>query len=183
MVKTKVVSEAIKKTSKSLGTGGKVGGSAVLAEKATDILDNPYLNAAEGAVIGGYAGSLAGPVGAAAGALVGGTIGWILADENTIFPVDMVCIPAYQSYMIQGQPAFTVYARAGETIVPTGGNVRDVQEAVAMQQAPAKKPMKRSGWHKYIKQKKNQIYHKSGSMKGRLNLKRMAKEYRKSRRR
>lgn len=180
-MKSKAVSAAIKKTSKSLGTGGKVGGSAVLAEKATDILDNPYLNAAEGAVLGGAAGSVAGPIGTIGGALVGGTIGWILADENTIFPVDMVCIPAYQAYMIQGDPAFTVYARAGETIVPTGGNVRDVQEAVAMQ-TPAKKPMKRSGWHKYMKQRKNQIYHKSGSMKGRLNLKRMAKEYRKKRR-
>lgn len=188
MPKARVTKEALKqvsKVSKNLGTGGKVGGGAVLAEKAIDVVDNPYLSAAEGAVIGGYAGSLAGPVGAAAGALVGGTIGWMLADENTIFPVDMVCIPAYQAYMIQGQPAFTIYARAGETIIPTGGNVRDVNEAIIADAVVTKpkRPMKESGWHKYMKQKRNQIKYKSGKMKGRLNLKAMSKAYKKKGRR
>lgn len=184
MPKAKVTKEALKQVTRNLGTGGKIGGGAVLAEKATDFLDNPVLNAAEGAVIGGYAGSLAGPFGAAAGAVVGGTIGWMLADNGTIFPVDMICIPAYQAYMVQGEPAFTIYARAGEMIIPTGGNVQDVQQVVEPQAyAPTKKPMKQSGWHKYMKQKKNQIKYKSGSMKGRLNLKAMAKAYKKKGRR
>jgi len=53
-----------------------------------------------------------------------------LADERIVLPLDMVCIPAYQAYMIQGTPALQIYVRAGETIIPTGGNVRDVQEAL-----------------------------------------------------
>jgi hypothetical protein len=156
--------------------GAKIGGGAVVAEKAIDVLDSKALSAAEGAVIGGTAGSFAGPVGAATGAIIGGGLGWILADESTIFPVDMVCIPAYQSYMIQGQPAFTVYARAGETIIPTGGNVRDVQEAVPMVTTSRKKRVKLSKWNRYVKNKKNHIRFKSGKNKGKLNLKAMAKK-------
>jgi hypothetical protein len=156
--------------------GAKIGGGAVVAEKAIDVLDSKALSAAEGAVIGGTAGSFAGPVGAATGAIIGGGLGWILADESTIFPVDMVCIPAYQAFMIQGQPAFTVYARAGETIIPTGGNVRDVQEAVPMVTTSRKKRVKLSKWNRYVKNKKNHIRFKSGKNKGKLNLKAMAKK-------
>jgi hypothetical protein len=54
-----------------------------------------------------------------------------LADERIVLPLDMVCIPAYQAYMIQGSPSMQIYVRAGETIIPTGGNVRDVEEALS----------------------------------------------------
>jgi len=53
-----------------------------------------------------------------------------LADQRIVLPLDMVCIPAYQAYMIQGEPSLQIYVRAGETIIPTGGNVRDVAEAL-----------------------------------------------------
>lgn len=53
-----------------------------------------------------------------------------LADATIVLPLDMVAIPAYQAYMIDGSPSMQIYIRAGETIVPTGGNVRDVQEAL-----------------------------------------------------
>lgn len=53
-----------------------------------------------------------------------------LADERIVLPLDMVCIPAYQAFMIQGSPSLTIYVRAGETIIPTGGNVQDVQQAL-----------------------------------------------------
>jgi hypothetical protein len=53
-----------------------------------------------------------------------------LADERIVLPLDMVCIPAYQAYMINGTPSLQIYVRAGETIIPTGGNVKDVQEAM-----------------------------------------------------
>ena len=88
----------------------------------------------------------------------------------------MVCIPAYQAYLIQGQPAFTIYARAGETIVPTGGNVQDVQEVVEPQARISKRPVKLSKWNRYVKNKKNHIRYKSGANKGKLNLKAMAKK-------
>ncbi|AXH78928.1 MAG: hypothetical protein [Circular genetic element sp.] len=42
----------------------------------------------------------------------------------------MIAIPAYQAYMLQGTPSFQIFIRGGETLVPTGGNVSDVQEAI-----------------------------------------------------
>lgn len=173
MPKGKVAASGLKKATQ----GVKIGAGAAVAEKAIDVLDSKALSAAEGAFIGGAAGSALGPLGTAGGALGGGAIGWFLADNNTVFPVDMVCIPAYQAYLIQGQPAFTIYARAGETIVPTGGNVQDVQQVVEpMSRAAAAKPRRLSKWNRYVKQKKNHIRYKSGANKGKLNLKAMAKK-------
>lgn len=174
MPKAKVAKSALKKATQ----GVKIGAGAAVAEKAIDVLDSKALSAAEGAFIGGAAGSALGPLGTAGGALGGGAIGWFLADNNTVFPVDMVCIPAYQAYLIQGQPAFTIYARAGETIVPTGGNVQDVTSAQMpiLNEASLKKPRKLSKWNRYVKNKKNHIRHKSGPNKGKLNLKAMAKK-------
>lgn len=172
MPKGKVAGEALKTVTKGL----KIGGTAAVAEKAIDVLDSKALSAAEGAFIGGAAGSALGPLGTAGGAIGGGAIGWFLADGTTVFPVDMVCIPAYQAYLIQGQPAFTIYARAGETIVPTGGNVQDVQEVVQPMEVRSTKPRKLSKWNRYVKNKKNHIRHKSGPNKGKLNLKAMAKK-------
>jgi hypothetical protein len=71
--------------------------------------------------------AIAGPV----GAVVGGVTGLIVGDENMVFPVDMIAIPAYQAYLLQGSPAFTVYIKAGETLMATGGNVDDVQLGIA----------------------------------------------------
>jgi hypothetical protein len=76
--------------------------------------------------LGGLGAGLGGPLGGALGA----GIGLIIGDGETVFPLDMVAIPAYQAYMISGSPSLQVYIRAGETLMPTGGNVRDVQEAM-----------------------------------------------------
>jgi len=129
-------------------------------------------------------GAIAGPIGAGAGAVTG----LIIGDETTVFPIDMVAIPAFQAYLIDGSrggPEFTVYIKAGETLVPTGGNVADMSEnmdieaAAEMSEAPKKR--KRSKWNIYTSKKKNQIRFKSGKNKGLLNLKAMAKAYRKGR--
>jgi hypothetical protein len=77
--------------------------------------------------LGGLGAGLGGPIGGALGA----GIGLIIGDGETVFPLDMVAIPAYQAYMIQGSPSLQIYIRAGETLMPTGGNVRDVQEALS----------------------------------------------------
>jgi len=74
--------------------------------------------------LGTLGGSIGGPVGAGLGALTG----LIIGDRNIVFPLDMVCIPAFQAYMIEGTPALQIYVRAGETVVPTGGNVEDVTQ-------------------------------------------------------
>jgi hypothetical protein len=78
--------------------------------------------------LGGAIGSIFSPVGGAIGASVGGLTGLIIGDKTTVFPIDMVAIPAYQAYLINGTPALTVYIKAGETLVPTGGNVADMTE-------------------------------------------------------
>jgi len=128
-------------------------------------------------------GAIAGPIGAGAGAVTG----LIIGDDTTVFPIDMVAIPAFQAYLIDGSrggPEFTIYIKAGETLVPTGGNVLDMEQnmdieaAAEMSEAPKKR--KRSKWNIYTSKKKNQIRFKSGKNKGLLNLKAMGKAYRKA---
>lgn len=139
-----------------------------------------------GAGVGAAIGTAVAPgIGTAIGAGIGGLAGLIFGDENTVLPVDMIAIPAFEAYLIQGEPSFRLYIRAGETIVPTGGNVDDVQlgiaENVTALKTERKKPMQKSAWHKYIGNKKNQIRYKSGSKKGLLNMKAMSREYKKKR--
>jgi len=82
--------------------------------------------------LGGLGAGLGGPLGGALGA----GIGLIIGDGETVFPLDMVAIPAYQAYMISGSPSLQVYIRAGETLMPTGGNVEDVQEVLQSMDSP-----------------------------------------------
>jgi len=134
--------------------------------------------------LGALGGSIAGPIGAGVGAVTG----LIIGDDTTVFPIDMVAIPAYQAYMVSSQPAFTVYIKAGETLVPTGGNVKDMEENpiaealsdVVLEKDVMKRNRKRSKWNVYTSKKKNQIRFKSGKKKGLLNLKAMGKAYRKA---
>jgi len=134
--------------------------------------------------LGSLGGAIAGPIGGTIGALTGLLIG----DSKTVFPIDMIAIPAFEYAAIRGgqdaSPSYMVYIKAGETLVPTGGNVADMSEnmdinATSQTQAP-KKRTRKTTWHKYMKNKKNQIRFKSGKMKGRLNLKSMARAYKKS---
>jgi len=91
--------------------------------------------------LGGLGAGLGGPIGGA----IGAGIGLYIGDRETVFPLDMVAIPAYQAYMINGTPSLQVYIRAGETLMPTGGNVEDVQQAMetmAVEDTP--KPRKKT---------------------------------------
>ena len=76
--------------------------------------------------------SIAGPIGAGVGAITG----LIIGDDKTVFPIDMIAIPAYQYNLVQGTPSFSVYIKAGETLVPTGGNVLDMQENMNIEGVP-----------------------------------------------
>lgn len=155
-----------------------------MGRSKTEAAESKLKTATGLAGLGGGIGSVFGPVGGAIGAGVGGTTGLIIGDDTTVFPIDMVAIPAYQAYLLQGNPALTVYIKAGETLVPTGGNVLDMSEnmdieaAAEMSEAPKKR--KRSKWNVYTSKKKNQIRFKSGKNKGLLNLKAMGKAYRKA---
>ncbi len=93
-------------------------------------------------------------LGTAIGGAIGATTGLIIGDGQTIFPLDMVAIPAYQAYMINGAPSLQVYIRAGETLMPTGGNVEDVQqvvESMAVQETPRPRKKTTAYQRKYKK--------------------------------
>lgn len=68
-----------------------------------------------------------------------------LADQETVVPYDMIAIPAHEYFRLSSDPTFQIYIRGGETIMPTGGNVEDVQEVVdsmAVEEAPVRKKRK-----------------------------------------
>ena len=58
--------------------------------------------------LGGLGAGLGGPLGGALGA----GIGLIIGDGETVFPLDMVAIPAYQAYMINGKTITNPYSRS-----------------------------------------------------------------------
>jgi len=74
-----------------------------------------------------------------------------LADEVTIVPYPMIAIPAHEMYRLSSDPSFTIYIRGGETIMPTGGNVKDVQEVVAESVSVTPEPKKRRKSNKRAK--------------------------------
>jgi len=58
-----------------------------------------------------------------------------LADDFITIPIPMIAIPAHESHLLNGSPSMQIYIRAGETIVPTGGNVQDFEQGVAESEA------------------------------------------------
>lgn len=140
-------------------------------------------NAARGAMVGAKVGSLVPLGGTAVGATLGAISGFILGDQETVFPIDMIAIPAYQAYMLNGTPSFTIYIKEGEVltqVMPT--DAMEAVEAVDLQRDTSKAKPKRklSKWNKYCAKKSNQIRYKSGKKKGLLNLKAMGVQYRKT---
>ena len=108
----------------------------------TETAESKVTSASALAGLGGAIGSVFSPAGGAIGAGVGGVTGLIIGDNTTVFPIDMIAIPAYQAHLMQGNPQFTVYIKAGETLVPTGGNVLDMSENMDIE-AAAETPTKR----------------------------------------
>lgn len=77
-----------------------------------------------------------------------------LADEHTVVPYDMIAIPAHEYFRLSSNPTFQIYIRGGETIMPTGGNVEDVQEVVetmAVEDTPVRKKRKTAYQRAYQK--------------------------------
>ena len=108
----------------------------------TEAAESKVTSASALAGLGGAIGSVFSPVGGAIGAGLGGVTGLIIGDNTTVFPIDMIAIPAYQAHLMQGNAQFTVYIKAGETLVPTGGNVLDMSENMDIE-AAAEAPTKR----------------------------------------
>lgn len=85
--------------------------------------------------------TIAGPYGAAAGAITG----LIVGDQTTVFPMDMVCIPAFQAYMIQGTPSLIIYIKEGEVLTqvqPTDAMEAEAELQVAPVPSKKRKPTK-----------------------------------------
>lgn len=105
-----------------------------------------------GATVGGLVG---GPTGAAVGAGIGGVAGLIYGDEPLVFSEPMIIIPARQDYLLSGTPDVKIYAHAGETLMPTGGNVDDTMEGIieseAIMEAPRKKRRKLNAYQRFNK--------------------------------
>lgn len=74
----------------------------------------------------------------------GVVVGLIIGDKETVFPIDMVAIPAFQAHMITGTPSMQVYIKAGETLVPTGGNVADMKENMSVETVSEPKTTKKT---------------------------------------
>ena len=179
MVKGKIGKEALKKFSQTkFARGAGIAGGAKVAEEA---IDNPYAQAAIGAAEGAALGAPLGPWGIAGGAVAGGLLGFVLADGERIVPVDMIAIPAYQySAMLQGrEPTFQLFIKEGECIKPIiTPDAQLAGQAVLAQEVMEVKPKRKaSAWNKYVKNKKNHIKFKNGK----LNLKKMAVQFRKGR--
>ena len=124
MVKGKIIRKASDKVVTPALKGAKLGAGAAAVEQVVDVIDNPYLSAAQGAAIGGAAGAALGPVGIATGAIAGGLVGFVLNDTVRIMPTDMIAIPAYQySAMLEGrEPTFQIMIKEGEMgqpVLPT----------------------------------------------------------------
>ena len=183
MVKGKLGKEALEKFSKTKFARGAgiVGGTRA----AEEVVSNPYAQAAIGAVEGAALGSALGPLGAAGGAVAGGLLGFVLADGERIVPIDMIAIPAYQySLMLQGkEPTFQLYIKEGEVIMPVIPTDMQIAGAAVLSETgkspgpSSPKKRKLSAWNRYVKNKKNQIKFKNGK----LNLKKMAVQFRKGR--
>jgi len=144
-----------------------------LGRSKTEAADSKVKTASALAGLGGAIGSVFSPVGGAIGAGIGGIGGLIIGDNKTVFPIDMVCIPAYQAYLIERTPAMTIYIKAGETLVPTGGNVQDMKENMSVEAvSQAQKDFKKrkaspynKRYQKFFKKIKGDYKKKDGSWK------------------
>tara|TARA_Y100000592_G_scaffold36029_1_gene57155 strand:+ start:188 stop:559 length:372 start_codon:yes stop_codon:yes gene_type:complete len=107
----------------------------------------------------------------------GVVVGLIIGDKEYQFPIDMVAIPAFQAHLLSGTPSMQVYIKAGETLMPTGGNVADMTQNMDIDAPPMadkpKKRKKRSKWNRYVSNKKNHIKKKDGK----LDFKKMSKKF------
>jgi hypothetical protein len=106
-------------------------GEDLKGDNALGRMEDRVSSARRGAAVGVRIGGHAGPVGATLGGTLGAISGFILGDQETIFPIDMIAIPAYQAFMIQGTPAFQIYIKEGEVltqVIPT--DAMEATEAV-----------------------------------------------------
>ena len=114
------------------------------------------------AIAGAIVGSPFGPVGSVVGGITGGVAGLIIGDQTTVFPMDMIAIPAFQAYLIQGTPSFQIFIKEGEVL--TQVIQTDAQQAeTSLEQVAPKKRRKPNAWIKFSKSFKYRARRKNES--------------------
>lgn len=124
-------------------------GDDLKGPNAEERISERVANAKRFAKVGGKVGSVVPLGGTAVGTALGAIGGFILGDQETVFPIDMIAIPAYQAFMIQGSPAFQIYIKEGEVltqVIPTDAmqSAEIVEGKITL--APKKK-RKKSKYH------------------------------------
>ena len=114
-------------------------------------------------------GSALGPVGTIGGALTGLLIG----DETTVFPMDMIAIPAYQAYLLNSAPAFTIFIKEGEVLTQVQRTDAEVStdilsgdEAVLLQEGKKPKGKKLTAYQRRYRTAFNKIKSKHKKKNG-----------------
>lgn len=96
--------------------------------------------------LGAGIGSVVPGIGTAIGGGIGAITGLIIGDQTTVFPMDMIAIPAYQAYMISGQPVFQIFIKEGELLTQVVPTDAQVAEAVVSEAPKRKKKSKPNAW-------------------------------------
>lgn len=94
--------------------------------------------------LGAGIGAVGGPVGAAIGGGIGAITGLIIGDDTTVFPMDMIAIPAYQAYLLSATPAFTIYIKEGEVLTQVMATDAEVAEEIIDNGTPSKPKKKKA---------------------------------------
>jgi len=159
-----------------------------LGDDDAERFEERILNAKKYAAYGGRVGSVVPLGGTAVGTALGAIGGFILGDSTTVFPIDMIAIPAYQAYLLTGDPAFQIYIKEGEVltqVMPT--DAMEATVALTQDSPPSKRkrakgaglPKKfakmgfKKGWAAY---KKTPAYKKKQASKKKSSRTRRAKK-------
>ncbi len=121
-----------------------------------------FVNARKWGRLGAHYGSAIPLGGTAVGGALGAIGGFILGDQETVFPVDMIAIPAYQAYLIQGTPAFQIFIKEGEVLTQVQPTDAMVSEAIVETGVRTKPKKKRapSAYHKRYGKAFKKLEHK-----------------------
>lgn len=155
MSKAKLAVKGLKKIAKTKPGQSALAGTGAVAVLET-IEDNPWVSAVEGAATGAaIGGSIGGHYGAVIGGVSGGITGYIMADQTTIMPTDMIAVPAFEWACVrQGMnPSFLIHIKEGEVVTQVMPTDAMVASAVTSSSTPApkKKRKKLSKWNHFVK--------------------------------
>jgi hypothetical protein len=117
-----------------------------LARGKTERAKSKVATATALAALGAGIGSVVPGIGTAIGGGIGAITGLIIGDQTTVFPIDMIAIPAFQAYMINGTPAFEIFIKEGEVLTQVVPTDAQVAEAVVSKSPKRKKKSKLNPW-------------------------------------